>query len=98
MRSIVSLASELDLMVIAEGVETEEELERLQQLNCQYAQGFCLRRGDGGPGDDKASAPRQFGTLDVAAKAAALPRSPQASPISLDNATRETPIEARAAS
>ncbi|RYE07897.1 MAG: EAL domain-containing protein [Hyphomicrobiales bacterium] len=41
-RSIVSLAMELDLMVIAEGVETLEEIERLQQLNCQFAQGFAF--------------------------------------------------------
>jgi diguanylate cyclase (GGDEF)-like protein len=41
-RSIVTLAAELDLTVIAEGVETLEEIERLQQLNCQYAQGFAF--------------------------------------------------------
>ena len=41
-RSIVSLAMELDLLVIAEGVETLEEIERLQQLNCQFAQGFAF--------------------------------------------------------
>jgi EAL domain-containing protein (putative c-di-GMP-specific phosphodiesterase class I) len=41
-RSIVALGTELDLMVIAEGVETIEEIERLQQLNCQYAQGFAF--------------------------------------------------------
>jgi diguanylate cyclase (GGDEF)-like protein/PAS domain S-box-containing protein len=41
-RSIISLASELDLLVIAEGVETLEEIERLQELNCQYAQGFAF--------------------------------------------------------
>jgi EAL domain-containing protein (putative c-di-GMP-specific phosphodiesterase class I) len=41
-RSIVSLAAELDLTVIAEGVETLEEIERLQRLNCQFAQGFAF--------------------------------------------------------
>ena len=41
-RSVVALATELDLAVIAEGVETIEEIERLQQLNCQYAQGFAF--------------------------------------------------------
>ena len=41
-RSIVALATELDLLVIAEGVETLEEIERLQQLNCQFAQGFAF--------------------------------------------------------
>jgi EAL domain-containing protein (putative c-di-GMP-specific phosphodiesterase class I) len=41
-RAIVALALELDLTVIAEGVETLEEIERLQQLNCQFAQGFAF--------------------------------------------------------
>ena len=41
-RSIVTLAAELGLSVIAEGVETAEELERLQALNCQFAQGFAF--------------------------------------------------------
>ncbi len=41
-RSIVSLASELDLMVVAEGVESMDEIERLQSLNCQYAQGYAF--------------------------------------------------------
>jgi diguanylate cyclase (GGDEF)-like protein len=41
-RSIIALATELDLLVIAEGVETLEEIERLQQLNCQFAQGFAF--------------------------------------------------------
>ncbi len=41
-RSVVQLASELSLMVVAEGAETEEEVERLRQLNCRYAQGFAL--------------------------------------------------------
>lgn len=41
-RAVVSLATELDLAVIAEGVESLEEIERLQQLNCHYAQGFAF--------------------------------------------------------
>lgn len=41
-RSIVTLAAELDLTVIAEGVETLDEIERLQSLNCQFAQGFAF--------------------------------------------------------
>ena len=42
MRSIVSLATELDLIVIAEGVETVDEIDRLRSLNCRYAQGFAF--------------------------------------------------------
>lgn len=41
-RSIVGLATDLDLMVIAEGVETLDEMERVRQLNCRYAQGFAF--------------------------------------------------------
>ncbi|MHB1109056.1 MAG: EAL domain-containing protein [Devosia sp.] len=42
MRAVVALATELDLIVIAEGVETLEEIERLQLLNCHYAQGYAF--------------------------------------------------------
>lgn len=41
-RAVVALATELDLTVIAEGVETLDEIDRLQQLNCHYAQGFAF--------------------------------------------------------
>lgn len=41
-RSVVSLADELSMMLICEGAETEAELERLRQLNCKYAQGFVF--------------------------------------------------------
>lgn len=43
-RAVVGLATELDLMVIAEGVETEAELNRLRQLGCKYAQGFYFSK------------------------------------------------------
>jgi diguanylate cyclase (GGDEF)-like protein len=41
-RAVIALASDLDLMVIAEGVETLDEIERLRQLNCRFAQGFAF--------------------------------------------------------
>ncbi|UXN73701.1 EAL domain-containing protein [Devosia sp. A8/3-2] len=41
-KAVVGLAADLDLMVIAEGVETLDEIERLRQLNCRYAQGFAF--------------------------------------------------------
>ena len=41
-KAVVQLAADLDLMVIAEGVETLDEIERLRQLNCRYAQGFAF--------------------------------------------------------
>ncbi len=42
--SIVSLAEQLSLKVIAEGVETAEELQLLKQLKCQLIQGFYVSR------------------------------------------------------
>jgi diguanylate cyclase len=44
MRLIVSMAAELEMEVIAEGVETEEQLQMLTDLGCPYAQGYLLGR------------------------------------------------------
>ena len=43
-RAIVHLGEALGKDVIAEGVETRAQLERLRQLNCGFAQGFLLSR------------------------------------------------------
>ena len=43
-RTIMSLAQNLGLSVIAEGVETREQAESLRQLNCKLAQGFFFHR------------------------------------------------------
>ena len=48
-RAVVALAADLDLMVVAEGVETLDEIERLRQLNCRYAQGFAFGPAMTGP-------------------------------------------------
>ena len=40
--SIVSLARDLRRSVIVEGVETERDAQRLQELGCEYAQGFLF--------------------------------------------------------
>jgi diguanylate cyclase (GGDEF)-like protein/PAS domain S-box-containing protein len=48
-RAIVSMASELDISVVAEGVETIDELDRLRGLNCRYAQGFAFGAAMTGP-------------------------------------------------
>jgi diguanylate cyclase (GGDEF)-like protein len=42
--AVLSMARALGLSVIAEGVETEEQLEWLRKLDCPYAQGFLLGR------------------------------------------------------
>ena len=41
-KTIVTLAGNLGMEVIAEGVETEDQLEQLRALKCQYAQGFLF--------------------------------------------------------
>jgi diguanylate cyclase (GGDEF)-like protein/PAS domain S-box-containing protein len=41
-RSIVDLAHNLDLTVIAEGVETESQLEFISEIGCDMAQGFLF--------------------------------------------------------
>ena len=42
--TIIELAHSLRLEVIAEGVETEEQLDRLREWECGLAQGFYLSR------------------------------------------------------
>ncbi|MEC4985585.1 MAG: EAL domain-containing protein [Oscillatoria sp. PMC 1068.18] len=43
-RTIVNLAHNLNLDVIAEGVESVEQLQQLQVLNCKYAQGYFFSK------------------------------------------------------
>jgi diguanylate cyclase (GGDEF)-like protein/PAS domain S-box-containing protein len=43
-RTIVSLGHSLGLEVIAEGIETSEQLEQLRTLKCQYGQGFLFSK------------------------------------------------------
>lgn len=42
--SIITLANQLELNIIAEGVETEEQLNYLQKLNCYIIQGYYYSR------------------------------------------------------
>jgi EAL domain-containing protein (putative c-di-GMP-specific phosphodiesterase class I) len=41
-RTIVSLGHNLGMRVVAEGVETKEQLRDLGELGCDYAQGFLF--------------------------------------------------------
>ena len=50
-RTIVSLAQNLGMNVIAEGVETAEQLAALRKLGCEYGQGYLFSK----PVDAKAS-------------------------------------------
>jgi diguanylate cyclase (GGDEF)-like protein len=43
-KTIVTLAGNLGMQVVAEGVETEEQLDQLKSLKCQYGQGFLFSK------------------------------------------------------
>lgn len=44
LQTIISLAKNLKMRVIAEGIETDEQLSLLQNLGCDYGQGYLLAR------------------------------------------------------
>lgn len=46
---LIELAHRIDLSVVAEGVESHQQLERLLQLKCDFAQGFDICRPVSGP-------------------------------------------------
>ena len=41
-RTIVRLAEELDIAVVAEGIESEEQAETLRRLGCEFGQGYLF--------------------------------------------------------
>lgn len=43
-KAIITMSHGLAVKVVAEGVETEEQIELLKKLKCHYAQGFYLHR------------------------------------------------------
>lgn len=43
-RTIIAMAKNLDLKVIAEGIETRSQLAALKELNCESGQGYLLAR------------------------------------------------------
>jgi EAL domain-containing protein (putative c-di-GMP-specific phosphodiesterase class I) len=42
LRSIIALAHDLGMEVVAEGAETDSDAIELYQLGCEYAQGFVF--------------------------------------------------------
>ena len=42
LRSIIGLAHDLGMDVVAEGAETESDVVELYQLGCEYAQGYVF--------------------------------------------------------
>jgi len=42
--SVIALGRSLDLMVVAEGVETVEQYSSLVELNCDLGQGYLMQR------------------------------------------------------
>jgi EAL domain-containing protein (putative c-di-GMP-specific phosphodiesterase class I) len=43
-KTILSMANDLRMDVVAEGVETEEEAEMLRSMGCEYGQGYLYSR------------------------------------------------------
>jgi diguanylate cyclase (GGDEF)-like protein/PAS domain S-box-containing protein len=43
-QAMISMAKALNMLVVAEGVESEEQLEVLKEMGCDYLQGFLLSR------------------------------------------------------
>jgi EAL domain-containing protein (putative c-di-GMP-specific phosphodiesterase class I) len=60
-RTIIKMATELGIGVVAEGVETREQLALLVAMGCEAVQGFLLAR----PGADVAVDPAQLTRWDV---------------------------------
>jgi EAL domain-containing protein (putative c-di-GMP-specific phosphodiesterase class I) len=43
-RSVIQLASAMELTTVAEGIERQDQLDRLKEMGCTYAQGYLLAR------------------------------------------------------
>jgi EAL domain-containing protein (putative c-di-GMP-specific phosphodiesterase class I) len=48
-RTILGLARSLNLRVVAEGIETPEQMRQLRRMGCHYGQGYLFSRPLDGP-------------------------------------------------
>jgi diguanylate cyclase (GGDEF)-like protein/PAS domain S-box-containing protein len=62
-RTIVTLARSLDMAVVAEGVETADQLRQLGELGCDYGQGYLFSRPVGPGQAAELLTDEQFSTL-----------------------------------
>jgi diguanylate cyclase (GGDEF)-like protein/PAS domain S-box-containing protein len=62
-RTIVTLARSLDMAVVAEGVETADQLRQLGELGCDYGQGYLFSRPVGAGQAAELLTDEQFSTL-----------------------------------
>jgi diguanylate cyclase (GGDEF)-like protein/PAS domain S-box-containing protein len=70
-RAILELARSLKLEVVAEGVETEQQLSRLRKLGCSYFQGFLFSKPlDAATAEFLYGQTRESGFFPLAAEAA----------------------------
>jgi EAL domain-containing protein (putative c-di-GMP-specific phosphodiesterase class I) len=62
-RAVLGMCRDLDVPVVAEGVETEGQAERLQELGCSHVQGFLFGRPQGFEPDPALSVPQPNGSV-----------------------------------
>ena len=67
-RTIVTLAHHLGMDVIAEGLETMEQLTRLSALECEYGQGYLFSKPVDGKAAEALLSTRRRGISDVSGK------------------------------
>ena len=89
-RTIVTLARNLGMDVIAEGVETANQLEHLKDLGCDWGQGFFFAKPTDANGivewaSDASSAPGENRTRSFADSLSASERLPSLSLINTSN-------------
>ncbi len=59
-RAAINMGHSLGLLTLAEGIETQEQLDILRALGCQHGQGFLFSPGNSGEPDQRcAAAPRE---------------------------------------